>query len=105
MSDKGDTGHQFNHGRQILITERGRFASVLYRYRHCGPATARPQVIVFLGHAGWNFLLFPVVSGAVLLVLIAWIYNNATQDALPAILVAASYRFGIPGKNAFVRRM
>jgi hypothetical protein len=29
---------------------------------------------------------------------------NVTQS-LPAILVAASYRFGIPGKNAFVRRM
>jgi hypothetical protein len=28
-----------------------------------------------------------------------------SQHALPALLVAASYRFGIPGKNAFVRRM
>jgi CBS-domain-containing membrane protein len=42
------------------------------------PARSNP-VIVFLGHAGWNFLLFPVLSGAVLLVLVAWAYNNATR--------------------------
>jgi hypothetical protein len=33
----------------------------------------------FLGHAGWSFLLFPVVSGALILVLIGWLYNNAVR--------------------------
>jgi CBS-domain-containing membrane protein len=42
------------------------------------PAGSNP-VIVFLGHAGWGFLLFPVLSGALLLVLIGWLYNNAVR--------------------------
>jgi len=42
------------------------------------PAGSNP-VIVFLGHSGWSFLLFPVFSGALLLVFIAWLYNNAVR--------------------------
>ena len=42
------------------------------------PAGSNP-VIVFLGHSGWGFLLFPVVSGALILVLIGWLYNNAVR--------------------------
>jgi CBS-domain-containing membrane protein len=42
------------------------------------PAGSNP-VIVFLGHSGWGFLPFPVCSGAVILVLIAWLYNNAVR--------------------------
>lgn len=38
------------------------------------PAGSNP-VIVFLAHPGWGFLLFPVITGAALLVLIAVIYN------------------------------
>jgi CBS-domain-containing membrane protein len=41
------------------------------------PAGSNP-VIVFLGHAPWSFVLFPVLSGALVLVLIALIYNNLT---------------------------
>jgi CBS-domain-containing membrane protein len=42
------------------------------------PAGSNP-VIVFLGHSAWGFLLFPVISGALLLVLIGWLYNNAVR--------------------------
>jgi CBS-domain-containing membrane protein len=42
------------------------------------PAGSNP-VIVFLGHSGWGLLFLPVVSGAVLLVLIGWLYNNAVR--------------------------
>jgi CBS-domain-containing membrane protein len=42
------------------------------------PAGSNP-VIVFLGHSGWGFLLFPVISGALILVLIGWLYNNAVR--------------------------
>ena len=42
------------------------------------PAGSNP-VIVFLGHSGWGFLVFPVISGAFILVLIAWLYNNAVR--------------------------
>lgn len=43
------------------------------------PAGSNP-VIVFLAHSGWGFVLFPVVSGALILVLIAWLYNNAVRN-------------------------
>ena len=42
------------------------------------PAGSNP-VIVFLAHAGWGFLLFPVLAGALLLVLVALIYNNLVR--------------------------
>ena len=42
------------------------------------PAGSNP-VIIFLGHPGWGFVLFPVLSGALILVLIAWLYNNAVR--------------------------
>lgn len=42
------------------------------------PAGSNP-VIVFLGHAGWSFLVFPTLSGALILVLVALVYNNATR--------------------------
>jgi CBS-domain-containing membrane protein len=53
--------------------------SVMMATRTVHPPAGSNPVIVFLGHAGWKFLLFPVVSGVVLLVLIAWVYNNATR--------------------------
>jgi CBS-domain-containing membrane protein len=42
------------------------------------PAGSNP-VIVFLGHPGWGFLFFPVVSGALMLVVIGCLYNNAVR--------------------------
>ena len=42
------------------------------------PAGSNP-VIVFLAHSGWGFLLFPVVAGALVLVLFGWLYNNAVR--------------------------
>lgn len=44
------------------------------------PAGSNP-VIVFLSHASWNFVLFPTLIGAVILVSIALFYNNATRSA------------------------
>jgi CBS-domain-containing membrane protein len=42
------------------------------------PAGSNP-VIVFLGHSGWGFFLFPVACGVLILVSIAWAYNNAVR--------------------------
>ena len=42
------------------------------------PAGSNP-VIVFLAHPGWSFVLFPTLSGALVLVLVALVYNNATR--------------------------
>jgi CBS-domain-containing membrane protein len=55
--------------------------AVMMATRTVHPPAGSNPVIVFLGHAGWNFLLFPVLSGAVLLVLVAWVYNNATRKS------------------------
>ena len=44
------------------------------------PAGSNP-VIIFLAQPGWGFLLFPTLSGALILVLVALIYNNATRTA------------------------
>jgi CBS-domain-containing membrane protein len=44
------------------------------------PAGSNP-VIVFLAQPGWNFIFFPVLSGVLVLVLIAFLYNNAVRKA------------------------
>lgn len=44
------------------------------------PAGSNP-VIVFLAQPGWDFLLYPTLSGAVLLVVVALLYNNASREA------------------------
>jgi CBS-domain-containing membrane protein len=44
------------------------------------PAGSNP-VIVFLAQPLWNFLLFPTLVGALLIVAVALIYNNATRTA------------------------
>lgn len=44
------------------------------------PAGSNP-VIVFLSNPGWNFLLFPTAVGALVIVAVALLYNNATRSA------------------------
>lgn len=44
------------------------------------PAGSNP-VIVFLTQPSWSFLLFPTLVGALVLVAVGLIYNNATRDA------------------------
>ena len=44
------------------------------------PAGSNP-VIVFLGLQGWDFLLFPTLLGALIIVAVALLYNNATRSA------------------------
>lgn len=44
------------------------------------PAGSNP-VIVFLIQPAWEFLLFPTLVGALVLVAVALVYNNATRDA------------------------
>lgn len=42
------------------------------------PAGSNP-VIIFLAQPDWDFLLFPTLSGALLLMLVALAYNNVTR--------------------------
>jgi CBS-domain-containing membrane protein len=42
------------------------------------PAGSNP-VIIYLSHPGWSFVLFPVLAGALALILIGIIFNNVTR--------------------------
>ena len=66
-------------GRAILLGGVGCSIAAMMATRAVHPPAGSNPVIVFLGHSGWGFLLFPVVSGALILVLIAWLYNNAVR--------------------------
>ena len=44
------------------------------------PAGSNP-VIVFLTLPGWDFLLFPTLIGALIIVAVALVYNNVTQSS------------------------
>ena len=50
---------------------------ILFRVVH-PPAGSNP-VIIFLAKPSWSFLLFPVATGAVLIVIFALIYLNLTR--------------------------
>lgn len=50
---------------------------LLTRTAHA-PAGSNP-VIIFLAQPGWDFLLFPTLSGALIVALVALVYNNATR--------------------------
>jgi CBS-domain-containing membrane protein len=45
------------------------------------PAGANP-VIIFMAQPGWDFLLYPTLTGALLIVVVALIYNNVTRGDL-----------------------
>ncbi|MFM9110362.1 MAG: HPP family protein [Prochlorococcaceae cyanobacterium] len=44
------------------------------------PAGSNP-VIVFLTQPAWSFLVFPTLAGALLLLVVALLYNNLTREA------------------------
>lgn len=44
------------------------------------PAGSNP-VIAFLALPGWDFLLYPTLSGSLLLIAVALVYNNASREA------------------------
>ncbi|NNG21458.1 HPP family protein [Telluria aromaticivorans] len=52
---------------------------LLTRTAHA-PAGSNP-VIIFFAQPGWDFILFPTLSGALIVVLVALVYNNATRAA------------------------
>jgi CBS-domain-containing membrane protein len=43
------------------------------------PAASNP-IIIYLSHPGWSFLVFPILSGSIVLLLIALVYNNLTRQ-------------------------
>ena len=63
----------------VLVLAVGSFIAAMMATRTVHPPAGSNPVIVFLGHSGWGFFLFPVFSGALMLVLIAWAYNSAVR--------------------------
>lgn len=45
------------------------------------PACSNPLILCALPHASWTFLLFPTLTGAGLIVLVALLYHNLRRDA------------------------
>jgi CBS-domain-containing membrane protein len=65
----------------VLALAVGLAIAAMMATRTVHPPAGSNPVIVFLGHSGWNLFLFPVLSGAVILVFIAWAYNNAVRKS------------------------
>jgi CBS-domain-containing membrane protein len=63
----------------VLALAVGVAISAMMATRTVHPPAGSNPVIVFLGHSGWNLFFFPVLTGALILVLIAWVYNNAVR--------------------------
>jgi CBS-domain-containing membrane protein len=45
------------------------------------PACSNPLIVCALPHASWTFLIFPTLTGAGLIVLVALCYHNLRRDA------------------------
>ena len=59
----------------------GAAIAVMMATRTVHPPAGSNPVIVVLGAPDWDFLWFPTLFGAILVVAVALIYNNTTRDA------------------------
>lgn len=64
-----------------LALAAGTAIAVMMATRTVHPPAGSNPVIVFLAQPGWNFVLFPTLIGAVVLVLVALVYNNAVRSS------------------------
>ncbi len=58
-------------------------AAVMMLTRTVHPPAGSNPIIVFLGLPGWDFVLFPTLSGAVLLVAVGLLYHRACRRQYP----------------------
>jgi CBS-domain-containing membrane protein len=59
----------------------GTAIAVMMLTRTVHPPAGSNPVIVFLTEPSWSFLLFPTLAGALVVVVVALIYNNVTREA------------------------
>lgn len=71
----------FGHHWWAVALSAGTAIAVMMLTRTVHPPAGSNPVIVFLTQPTWGFLLFPTLFGALVLVLVALVYNNATRDA------------------------
>jgi len=62
-----------------LALAAGTAIALMMATRTVHPPAGSNPVIVFLAQPGWSFVLFPTLSGALILVAVALLYNNATR--------------------------
>ncbi len=55
--------------------------SVMMWTRTTHPPAGSNPVIIYLAKPTWNFLLFPTASGAIVLILVALLYNNLSRKS------------------------
>lgn len=59
----------------------GTAIAVMMLTRTVHPPAGSNPVIVYLMQPGWGFLIFPTLVGALVVIAVALIYNNATREA------------------------
>ena len=63
-----------------LASSVGTAIAIMMLTRTVHPPAGSNPVIVFLTQPAWNFLLFPTLVGAMVVVAVALVYNNVTRD-------------------------
>ncbi|MEE1949845.1 HPP family protein [Pseudomonas alcaligenes] len=71
--------HGFGPQWWALALAVGTAIALMMATRTVHPPAGSNPVIIFLAQPGWDFLLFPTLTGALLLMLVALVYNNATR--------------------------
>lgn len=59
----------------------GTAIAVMMATRTVHPPAGSNPVIVFLSQPGWGFLLYPTLAGALIIMIVAALYNNATRPS------------------------
>lgn len=59
----------------------GTAISVMMATRTVHPPAGSNPVIVYLLQPDWSFLLFPTLAGALIVIAVALVYNNATRES------------------------
>lgn len=72
--------HLLGLGVWSLAIAVGSAIALMMLTRSVHPPAGSNPVIIFLTQPGWSFLLFPTLSGALILILVALLYNNATRS-------------------------
>lgn len=71
--------HLLGPGVWSLALAVGSAIALMMLTRSVHPPAGSNPVIIFLAQPGWAFLLFPTLAGALILLLVALLYNNATR--------------------------
>lgn len=72
--------HLLGPGVWSLALAVGSAIALMMLTRSVHPPAGSNPVIIFLAQPGWGFLLFPTLFGALILLLVALLYNNATRS-------------------------